>query len=1094
MRKFFIILASLAVAGCMVSEISEETVYVNVDYPTYTATFDDEGTKVYVDTDLKMHWNAGDEISIFRTTGNQRYSFDGADGDREGTFSVQGDPQGGSELQTAYAVYPYSDNTSINTDGVITLNLPEVQHYAENSFGLGANTMVAVTESKDSDKLYFKNLCGYLVVKLYGEGTIKSITLTGNNGEKLSGQATVTPVFGEAPVLTMSESAGTSITLDCGEGVALESTAENATAFWFAVPPVTFTQGFTVTTVGSSGLLMKRTSVNRIVVRNTIQNMVPIELNSFASMVPPDDEIWYTTTNDGILWAVSNDSFDQAIVNNTYENGMGVIKFSGSLKCIRINAFVSSGNMKSLYLPDSVEEIEDYVMPINYELDVLYIPKRLSVFSGKSFSYGVIRRFEGDERVQENGLFVVVDNHIKLVAAPKEDNMTIPGTYEGIDDFAMWAPHPDLKTIVIEDGVRTLGPYAFSGCSNLEEVYLPNTLEGDGYSWFDLCDVIKRFHGPSKFVSEDGRTIFRYVPYYDSHGTRYLKFIMNIAKSGLVDYTVDEEIEGIDPESFCRACDLQSITFKRRDFFASGDTFDECYSLEHIYGPGASDDGRCLIGKGVSINCQYEKDKLLVFAGKGITDYTVNEKCEEIGSGVFAYWDNLKNIVIPDYITRLGNSVFWGCSGLETVTLPALLQYVGNDIFTACPNLRTIDVRAIIPPKFENYSDNHTANLGIMDGLTSLKINVPKQSVELYKTTFPWSLYASHIYGETFTYPCYVSSDFSHDGETTILQHSISDNGIDLVLMGDGFSDRQVADGTYAKVMNKAMNAFFSEEPYKSFKDRFNVSYVNVVSMTEGYEQAGQTLGTGFGDGANVYGNDKKVVEYAKNAVSEDKLDDALVIVMMNIDAYAGTCYMYFPEVSSDYGHGLSIAYFPTSSDTDTFNGLVSHEAGGHGFAKLADEYAYEYMGAVSDEVVSNRRSQTSSWGWWKNVDFTGDPTQVRWAQFIADSRYAAENIGCYEGAFTYWTGAWRPTENSIMRYNTGGFNAPSRYAIWYRINKLAYGDSWNGTYEDFVQYDAVNRTPAAVARRNARRNCVEKNLPPLAPPVVLGHSWRDAK
>ena len=80
------------------------------------------------------------------------------------------------------------------------------------------------------------------------------------------------------------------------------------------------------------------------------------------------------------------------------------------------------------------------------------------------------------------------------------------------------------------------------------------------------------------------------------------------------------------------------------------------------------------------------------------------------------------------------------------------------------------------------------------------------------------------------------------------------------------------------------------------------------------------------------------------------------------------------------------------------------------------------------------------------------------------------------------------------MRYNTGGFNAPSRYAIWYRINKLAYGDSWNGTYEDFVEYDAVNRTPAAVARRNARRNCVEKNLPPLAPPVVVGHSWRDAK
>ena len=52
------------------------------------------------------------------------------------------------------------------------------------------------------------------------------------------------------------------------------------------------------------------------------------------------------------------------------------------------------------------------------------------------------------------------------------------------------------------------------------------------------------------------------------------------------------------------------------------------------------------------------------------------------------------------------------------------------------------------------------------------------------------------------------------------------------------------------------------------------------------------------------------------------------------------------------------------------------------------------------------------------------------------------------------------------MRYNTGGFNAPSRYAIWYRIGKLAYGESWKGSYEDFVAYDQVNRTPAAAARR----------------------------
>jgi hypothetical protein len=71
------------------------------------------------------------------------------------------------------------------------------------------------------------------------------------------------------------------------------------------------------------------------------------------------------------------------------------------------------------------------------------------------------------------------------------------------------------------------------------------------------------------------------------------------------------------------------------------------------------------------------------------------------------------------------------------------------------------------------------------------------------------------------------------------------------------------------------------------------------------------------------------------------------------------------------------------------------------------------------------------------------------------------------------------------MRYNTGGFNAPSREAIWYRIHKLAYGDGWTYDYEEFVTYDAKNRKTSAGAP--ARRNYVERPLPPTHPPVLVG-------
>ncbi len=85
-------------------------------------------------------------------------------------------------------------------------------------------------------------------------------------------------------------------------------------------------------------------------------------------------------------------------------------------------------------------------------------------------------------------------------------------------------------------------------------------------------------------------------------------------------------------------------------------------------------------------------------------------------------------------------------------------------------------------------------------------------------------------------------------------------------------------------------------------------------------------------------------------------------------------------------------------------------------------------------------------------------PAAVKWSRFISDERYAEERLGIFESAMGWWSGIWKPTTNSIMRYNEGCFNAPSREAIYYRIHKLAYGDSWEYDYEKFVEYDSINR------------------------------------
>ena len=338
----------------------------------------------------------------------------------------------------------------------------------------------------------------------------------------------------------------------------------------------------------------------------------------------------------------------------------------------------------------------------------------------------------------------------------------------------------------------------------------------------------------------------------------------------------------------------------------------------------------------------------------------------------------------------------------------------------------------------------------------------------------------------------YESTDFSADRKAYTLQTASEGNGINVVLMGDAFSDRQIADGTYEKVMQQAADAFFSEEPYTSFKDMFNVYYVNAVSKNEGYVDGGETIFSGtFGGGTHVMGNDELCMKYAQTAFNftNEQMQDVLIVVMMNSTAYAGTCYMYYNTgYTSDYGRGTSVAYFPIGTSYEDLATILHHEAGGHGFAKLNDEYAYEYMGMIPANEIRDEQNMRENYGWGKNTDYISDPARVYWSKFIADSRYASENIGVYEGACTYWTGAYRPTENSIMNDNTGGFNAPSREAIYYRIHKLAYGESWTYDYEEFVNWDLNQRARSRVSV------VPQKKYPPTAPPVIIKARWENGR
>ena len=320
---------------------------------------------------------------------------------------------------------------------------------------------------------------------------------------------------------------------------------------------------------------------------------------------------------------------------------------------------------------------------------------------------------------------------------------------------------------------------------------------------------------------------------------------------------------------------------------------------------------------------------------------------------------------------------------------------------------------------------------------------------------------------------CYVSTDFSEDKIVVTLQTHREGNGIKLVLMGDMFVDTDVKNGRYEAVMKEAMESYFAIEPYKSLRKYFDVIAIKAVSKHDWMSGETAFRTTTSSDGGFKENYDK-CIEYTQKAIGTDKLDNIQVLLAININEPGGGGHCGWTE------NGFSLATCVYRKDNlDDFKELIHHEAGGHGFGGLSDEYI-EYEGTFTghDALLQNY----NNYGWNANIDGTSDPTKVRWTHFIKDPRYANEGIGVFEGAVWRY-GIYRATENHIMReqpYAIDWFNAPSREAIYKRAMKLAYGSSWVYDYEKFVEFDAPARTATRSTPQQSRTTKNIKHVPPV--------------
>lgn len=353
---------------------------------------------------------------------------------------------------------------------------------------------------------------------------------------------------------------------------------------------------------------------------------------------------------------------------------------------------------------------------------------------------------------------------------------------------------------------------------------------------------------------------------------------------------------------------------------------------------------------------------------------------------------------------------------------------------------------------------------------------------------------------EVKTYCALSQYGYEYDEDQMVqLQKHSKGNGISVYFVGDGWDAENIASGAYMKLCREDMEHFFGLPPYDRLRDYFDVYACVALSQEKGVSTMNISRDTKFGTfytagqksccsgyPARLMPYEDEVFGYI-TSLTDKKTDHwfmegdmwrSLIVLIPNTTDYTGCTYYY--------EDGSAISICPPSDRTypnDT-RGIVQHEAGGHGFGKLADE-SILYNKYASQEVVGEI-NRYQNWGWYANISTTGLPANTPWTNLIFNPRYS-NYVDVFEGGYGYTRGVWRSEANSCMNYAIPYYNAISRLDITCRVFSLA--GEWFDINRDFYSVDTDQWGSLEINGTRASRNIQE--IQPIHShnvPIMLKH------
>lgn len=688
-------------------------------------------------------------------------------------------------------------------------------------------------------------------------------------------------------------------------------------------------------------------------------------------------------------------------------------------------------------------------------------------------------------------------------------------------------------SLIIPEGVTTIEPGAFMGCRNLTgTLSLPTTLKTIGELAFNGCSNLTgnlilpdKLEDIGGYAFSDCRALFGNMKLPES-----LTKIGDNAFNGCCglrgDIVIPKGVTEVPDNVFNGAGFDGMLTLHDGITLIGVLAFGNSHFKGELRFPKSLPviPEQCCVNNDGFTSVVFPSDAVLIdheaFAGcsqlSGVLEFP--KTLQSVGEAAFAYCGNLRGVIFPKELETLHDYSFKDCFGLSSIVCkggePAKLYTdvfsgVAKDNFAVEVPEASLDQYKISDGwnEFKRITAHHEL---VCNPQTVMSLNASRKHELTLYAEGDWEVESKPSWCEVtpsrgsgktvviltvsqlakgaaerggkvvfglvdndYTCECDVFQyDYVHaEDEWVTLQKATRGNngGINIVVLGDGFDAKEIANGTCLRDVSQQVENFFAIEPYKSYRDYFNVYTAMALSAESGVgtENSGvqNRFGTEFANGDGLRANYEDIFLYALGAptVTTDNLNETLVMIVPNTTCYGGITQMW-----SD-GSAIAFCPFSTKSYPGDSRGIVQHEAGGHAFGKLADEDVT--VNSFVDEGTASWIRYCQSLGWYDNISLSAKASVVPWSHLVFDSRYSAV-VDVYEGGYGFTRGVFRSEQASCMSNYGSYYNTVSRESIVRRIKRYAGEDF---SFEDFVATDLDGKSSA---KASTSRSSVKALMP----------------